>query len=123
MFGGEAVPETLLGDVKVKDYDALISVGGSGAPEYWDNETAHTIARETLDSAKLLAAVCIAPVTLANAGVLEGRKATLWPSEKERLRESYTGKNVEVDESLIIADGPNSAKKFAQAIVEVLSKK
>lgn len=123
MLGLVVKPDILLSDVKVEDYDAVIFVGGSGASEYWNNQTAHSIAKKTLDSNKLLCAICIAPVTLANAGVLKGRKATVWPSEKGKLGSSYTGASVEIDGNIITADGPASATKFAQAIVSALSKK
>ena len=123
MLGTVVNPDILLSDVKVQDYDAVIFVGGPGASEYWNNKTAHAIAKKTLDFNKLLCAICIAPVTLANAGVLKGRKATVWPSEKGKLGPSYTGASVEIDGNIITADGPTSATKFAKAIVSALSKK
>lgn len=125
MLGATAKPDVLIGDVKAEDYDAVIFVGGSGASEYWNDKKAHEIARTTLEKEKLLGAICIAPVTLANAGVLKGRKATVYSSEAGKLRENgatCTGARVEIDGSIITADGPQSAKEFGETFVNALAK-
>ena len=125
MLGATAKPDVLIGDVKVEDYDAVIFVGGSGASEYWNDKKAHEIARATLEKGKLLGAICIAPVTLANAGVLQGKKATVYSSEAGKLGQKgaiYTGTGVEIDGSIITADGPQSAKEFGEAFVNALAK-
>jgi len=109
--------------VDPEQYDAVIFVGGAGAQEYWESARAHEIARATLERGKVLGAICIAPVTLANAGVLEGRKATVWPSEAPRLKAQgaeYTGRSVEVDDRIVTADGPESAEEFGRAILAAL---
>ena len=123
MLGAEAKPDILIDDVKVEDYDAIVFVGGSGASEYWNDSTAHKIAKEAVESNKILCAICIAPVTLANAGVLKGKSATVFSSEAGKLRTkgaNYTGKDVEVDGNIITGNGPNAAKKFGEAIVKAL---
>jgi len=125
MLGKIANPQILFGNIKVPDYGAVIFVGGGGASEYWDNATAHTIARETVSSGKILGAICIAPVTLANAGVLKGKKATVWPSEGKKLLKdgaNYTGKDVQIDSNIVTANGPKAAKKFGKTILRLLSK-
>lgn len=108
------------------EYDAVIFVGGSGASLYWNDSRAHQIAKDTLANQKVLGAICIAPVTLANAGVLNGRKATVWSSEKLKLQKKgavYTGETVEIDGNIVTADGPQSAEKFAEAILGLLKQK
>ena len=109
MRGAVAKADILVKDVKVEDYDAVIFVGGMGASEYWNDATAHNIAKKANEAGKLVCAICIAPVTLANAGVLEGKKATVYSSEKRNLRGAkYTGASVEVDGNIITADGPDN---------------
>jgi len=123
MLGGKAKADVLLKDVKASDYDAVIFVGGMGANEYFADVTAHALAREAVNTGKVVAAICIAPSTLANAGVLKGKKATCYPSEKGNLVKKgadHTGKNVEKDGKLITADGPTSAKAFGHALVEAM---
>ncbi|HID93896.1 MAG TPA: DJ-1/PfpI family protein [bacterium (Candidatus Stahlbacteria)] len=126
MLGAKATPNILITDVNVADYDAIIFVGGSGASEYWNDLTAHEIAKRAVEQNKILCAICIAPVTLANAGVLEGRKATAWSSEKDKLElkgATYTGTSVQVDGNIITANGPAAAKEFGETIVKALAAK
>ena len=122
MLGARVTPHVLLDSVRVKAYDAVIFVGGSGAKEYWEDPKAHAVARAALEDGKLVCAICIAPVTLANAGVLKGRRATVWGSRAplEAKGATYTGAAVEVDGNIITANGPKAAEKFAQAIIEAL---
>jgi len=126
MLGATAKPDILIGDINVADYDAVIFVGGSGSSEYFDDPTAHKIAQEAASSGKVLCAICIAPSTLANAGVLKGKKATAFASEAGNLRAkgaNYTGAGVEIDGNIITADGPGSAAQFAKAIADALAAK
>jgi len=124
MFGAKATPDILVSELKVDDYDAIIFVGGAGASQYWNDSTAHSIAGETVQKNKILCAICIAPVTLANAGVLAGKKATVWESEREKLEAkgaSYTGKPVEIAGKIITANGPQAAQEFGRSIASALA--
>ncbi|MDI6703777.1 MAG: DJ-1/PfpI family protein [bacterium] len=123
MLGTTVKPDKLIQDVVVSDYDAIIFIGGQGASEYWNNLTAHKICKDAIASGKILAAICIAPTTLANAGVLSKKRVTAFPSEASKLRAkgaNYTGKGVEVSGDIITADGPSSAVKFGDEIVKAL---
>ena len=123
MLGAVVEPDTLIDDINVSDYDAVVFIGGSGSSEYFDSPVAHSIAREAASSGKLLGAICIAPSTLANASLLEGKKATSYQSEEGNLKSKgavFTGSGVESDGNIITADGPSSAEPFGQALVEAL---
>lgn len=123
MFGAKAKPDILASEVKVDDYGAIVFVGGAGASQYWNDPTAHTIAREAVQKDRILCAICIAPVTLANAGVLSGKKATVWASEKGKLEAkgaSYTGEPVETVGKIITGSGPQAAEEFGRAIARAL---
>lgn len=122
-LGAQVKPDLLLEDAAVGDYDAIVFVGGPGAQEYWDDPVAHAVAQEAVAQRKVLAAICIAPTTLAKAGVLQGKKATVFSSEAEALKSggaNYTGASVERDELIITADGPKAATKFAEEIAKAL---
>ncbi len=126
MLGTQVKPDLLLKDVVVADYDAIVFVGGSGAQEYWDDPTAHTIAQEAVAQGKVLAAICIAPATLAKAGVLQGKKATVFSSEAKALEAggaNYTGASVERDGLIITANGPQAATRFAEEIARALEER
>ena len=123
MKGMKVIPDILVDQIKVEDHDAIIFIGGSGAKEYWDDPKAHSIAKEAVTSGKVLGAICIAPVTLANAGVLHGKKATVFSSEKGKLEAAgatYTGADVEVDGKIITGNGPGAARRFGAAIAQAL---
>jgi protease I len=124
-LGGIAIVDYDLDDVLVQDYDTIIFVGGPGAETYFDDETAHSIAREAIEEERIVAAICIAPVILANAGILKGKRATVFPSGKKDIEKQgakYTGEDVTVDGNIVTANGPLAAKKFANKIIELLSK-
>jgi len=127
MKGGSVTPDLKLQDVHVDDYDAVVFVGGSGAQVYFDNQYALNLAKKAYEKGKVLGAICIAPCILANAGLLEGKDATVWfGSEFVSLLKSkganYTGEAVEVDGNIVTANGPMSAKDFGKVIVTLLSK-
>jgi protease I len=122
-LGAQVKPDLLLKDVAVGDYDAIVFVGGPGAQEYWNDPVAHAVAQEAVAQGKVLAAICIAPTTLAKAGVLKGKKATVFSSEAGALKAcgaNYTGASVERDGLIITADGPQAATKFAEEIAKAL---
>lgn len=124
MIEAKVKPDLTLEELKVKDYDALLFIGGSGAEEYWNNLKAHSLAIEAIQRGKILGAICIAPVVLANAGLLYGKKATVFDSEADKIKGKgavYNGAPVERDGNIITASGPDAADQFGKAIVEALS--
>jgi protease I len=124
MLGGTAEAELLVSDLRVDDFDAIVFVGGPGAREYVDSPVALDIVREAADKGKVLAAICIAPVVFANAGVLNGVRATSFPTERIRLQlagAEFTGAPVERDGPIITASAPDAAALFGKAIVDTLS--
>jgi len=123
MLGAKAKPDILLGDARADDYCAIVFVGGSGSSLYWDNYLAHKLAQDALDLNRVIAAICIAPVTLARAGVLKGKRATVSAYEAGELKAAganYTGRPVERDGNIITASGPTAAKEFAEEIVRAI---
>ncbi len=126
MLGMTAEAQTTIDKVNPADYDAIIFVGGSGASEYWENATAHQIAREGVKQAKIVGAICIAPLTLGKAGVLQGKKACAFSSVLSDLAKTgahITRSEVTVDGNIVTAQGPEAAEKFGQTILELLEKK
>jgi len=125
MFGATVKPDITLDQVKVEDYDAIVFIGGSGSEIYFDNTKALNIAKEAYSKSKLLTAICIAPSILANANLLQGKRATVWAGDKyiNILRSkgaNYTGESVTQDDKIITANGPEAARKFGRTIIENL---
>ena len=123
MFGARVSAEPVE-DMDVNEYDALVFVGGSGASVYFNNTRILEMAKQSYEKGKITAAICIAPVILANAGILEGKKATVWNGEFKTMLESkgaqYTGNSVEQDGKIITANGPSAAKQFGETISKSL---
>jgi len=125
VLGGRVAPDLRLKQVELDDFDALIFVGGAGAKEYFHSTLVLNLVKKAIDSGKVVAAICIAPVILANAGVLEGKRATVFPSESEQLRNKkaiYSEEAVVVDGRVVTANGPAAAKEFGEKIAEMILK-
>lgn len=125
-MGGEFMPDLKLRDAKPEDFDAVIFVGGIGAEMYLDDPVAHKIIKEFYEAGKVVAAICFAPLILAHAGILNGKRATMWGGGKDDLETNgafYTGNPVEVDGNIITGSGPAAAKEFGEKIVSFLLKK
>lgn len=123
MLGGKTNSEILLSDVNPQEYDGAVFIGGSGSNIYWDNQTAHSIANYMAQSKKVVGAICIAPVTLERAGILKGKKATVFPSEKKELKSAiYSDKKVVQDDLIITASGPDAASEFGTTLLKALQK-
>lgn len=126
--GGEVNVDLKLDDVKVSDFDVIIFVGGPGALKHLDNEKSCKIAKEAIAQDKILAAICIAPVILAKAGVLRGKKATLWTNPLDKKGRDILIENgalydegpVAQDGKIITANGPAAAEEFGEKLVQVL---
>jgi protease I len=115
-------PDILITDIETKNFNAIVFIGGIGCAEYFDNPIAHKIAKQALDQGKIIAAICGAPVILANAGLLQGKKATTSRSYNIKQKGAiYTGNPVERDGNIITANGPAASKQFAEKIVAALS--
>lgn len=123
-FGKIVKPDKTLYNINTNDFDAIVFVGGRGSADYFNNKQALSLAKDFNKSNKVVAAICIAPTILVNAGILNGKKATAFPSERESVNSvgTYTGKSVEVDGKIITANGPQAAKEFGKNIAEALSK-
>jgi len=123
MLGLTVKPDLLISAVKEQEYDGIVFVGGGGAREYFDSPVAHELAKSFFKSGKLTSAICIAPAILANAGLLQGKEATSFPSSLEILKANgatVQNESVVRDGTLVTGIGPEAAKKFGEKLVDVL---
>ncbi|MFA6410435.1 MAG: DJ-1/PfpI family protein [Candidatus Buchananbacteria bacterium] len=122
-LGTEIQPDLALAEVNEKDFDAIIFVGGPGATEYVDDETAWLLINNFKLGGKIIGAICLAPLILANAGVLISKTVTGTPSIEADLRNKgseYTGMQVEVDGKIVTAKDPTAAKEFGEKLAYLL---
>ncbi len=131
MMGKTATADLTLNAVKVGDYDAIVFVGGAGTPIIRKEKKALDIAQEAAAKGKVLGAICWATTTLAKAGVLEGKRATVWVGDDaefgmktseylEKQGATYSDEGFVVDGKIVTADGPGNAENFARAIEELI---
>ena len=127
--GGDTQIDLLVENLNPADFDAIVFIGGPGALDYLDNENSYRVVRETVEKDKILGSICISPVILAKAGVLSGKRATVWSSPLDRspvkiLKENgaiYEDKDVVVDGKIVTANGPEAAQEFGQKLIEGLT--
>lgn len=123
VFGRNITPDLLISECKADDYDAIVFIGGPGAVEYFNDPDAHALARAAAAKGKVLGAICIAPVILANAGVLKGKKATVFPSEQDQIvaqGAQLSRQNVVTDGKIVTAVGPQAAREFAETLSRLM---
>jgi protease I len=73
---------------------------------------------------KTVAAICHGPWTLINAGQVEGRKVTSWPSLRQDLENAgakWEDREVVRDGNLITSRKPDDIPAFAKAVIEALA--
>ncbi len=127
MLGARVKPDLLISEARMKDYDAIVVVGGMGSPEFlWGDDVLHALVAESDAAQKPTAAICLSGAVLARAGVLRGHFATVYETP-ESIREfeeggaTYTGQAVTVDGNLITGKNPDAARKFGEALLEKIS--
>ncbi len=80
--------------------------------------------RLAVSEGKVVAGICSACVTLAKAGILKGKRATVYPGDAQTFTPfvgEYTASDVEQDGLLITANGPGAAEKFGTAVLELIN--
>ncbi|MET0460331.1 MAG: type 1 glutamine amidotransferase domain-containing protein [Ilumatobacteraceae bacterium] len=118
-----------LADATVDGFDALVLPGGVANPDDLRArpEAVHLI-RAFAEAGKPIAAICHAPWTLIDAGLVKGRRITSWPS----LRTDLTNAGAEwVDEEVVVSDdgrhtlvtsrNPDDLDAFCREVVRVIS--
>ena len=116
-----------LRDANVADYAGFVLIGGSGAAAYWDDSLLQARCREFANSGKVVAAIGIAPVTLARAGLLKGRRATVFRDHTtvDWMRQAgakFSFKGLVADRNIITAASSEQARAFGQAVANAVLK-
>ncbi len=118
------VPDTTLDRVLGQDFDMVVLPGGlPGADNLNNDERVHQLLKRMAEQGKYVCAICAAPVVLAKAGLLSGKKATSYPGFVDKMGlddVTYTGAAVEQDGKVITSRGPGTAMDFALTLIEAL---
>ncbi|MYS21771.1 protease I [Streptomyces sp. DvalAA-14] len=114
--------DKLVADASPEDYDALLMPGGTMNPDQLRmSDDAVGFVKEFAGTGKPVATICHGPETLAEAGVVGGRRITSFPSIRTDLRNA--GADV-VDEE-VVTDGwltssrsPADLPAFCAAVID-----
>ena len=123
----KVVPDKLIDDVSVTDFDAVIVPGGNpGYKNLKKDPRVIAMIKKAFESNKILAAICAGPTVLSDAGVLEDKECTIYPGMEKELK-AGGGKPkqdvVVVDGNIVTSRGPATALPFAIKLVEKLAGK
>lgn len=115
--------DRMLDDCLEETFDMVILPGGPGVDALRRDGRVLELARRSHAAGVPLAAICAAPVILADAGVAQGHTLTSFPAREGELRgraKAYVQDRVVVDGKLITSRGAGSAEEFALALVAYL---
>ncbi|MDT3705226.1 MAG: DJ-1/PfpI family protein [Thiobacillus sp.] len=120
--GVQLVPDMTLDAALSGEYDMVVLPGGMpGATHLKEDTRILGLVRNMAAAGKYTAAICAAPMVLAEAGVLEGRQATSYPGVLDGLPGvSVSAEAVVQDGKVLTSRGPGTAMDFALALVETL---
>src|SRR5687767_1843058 len=109
-------------DALEEKWDLVVLPGGMpGAANLRDSEVVQRFLKQQDEAGAKLGAICAAPIALAKANLLNGKKATSYPSfEKQVTGATYRREPVVVDGRIITSRGPGTALDFALKLVEEL---
>ena len=112
-------------EADASDYDGLVLPGGVANPDNLRTDSeAVDFARAFFEAGKPVAAICHAPWTLVEAGVVDGRTLTSWPSLQTDIRNAggtWVDEEVHVDAGFVTSRNPDDLPAFCDKLVEEIA--
>lgn len=124
---GEVKADLLIGEARATDYTAIAVIGGYGAKDLlWEHAGLRTLLQGAHAQGRIVAALCAAPPVLANAGLLKGLKATMWPDPKwiatlEAGGARYVDEPVVTEGRIITGKNPAAAAAFGERLARAVN--
>lgn len=115
--------DVLLFNVHTNNFNAILIIGGKGIRNYWKNENLIRIIKKFNQADKIIAAICAAPVCLANAQVLS--EATCFESDKpqlEKLGVKYIDENLVQTGKILTAKNQNHISELVEKIIFLINR-
>lgn len=112
--------DAMAADVDFASYDGVVLPGGiPGTPNLAASGVVQQVCKEFAAQGKLVAAICAAPGVLGGLGLLQGKKATVFPGMEDTLKGAVpTAGEVVRDGNIITSRSMGTAIPFALTIVE-----
>ena len=114
-----------LSQAAAHEFDALLLPGGVMNPDALRiDEEAVTFVRDFFKAGKPVAAICHGPWTLIEAGAVQGRTMTSWPSLRTDLTNAgakWVDSEVVVDGNLITSRKPQDLPAFDREMVRLFA--
>jgi protease I len=111
-----------IGEANPDDYDNLTLPGGVANPDALrTSDEVVSFVRDFFEKGKPVAAICHAPWTLVEAGVVDGMTLTSWPSLETDIRNaggSWVDEEVHVDSGLVTSRKPDDLPAFNEKMIE-----
>ena len=108
----------------LREFDMIVLPGGlPGADHLRNDQRIIDTLKEMAASDRYTAAICAAPQVLADAGLLDGKRATSFPGALDVTAVAalqYQEAAVVIDGKVITSRGPGTAMDFALTIIETL---
>jgi protease I len=125
MLGAKVKPDLAIKDANINDYALIVVVGGSGAPELANHPEVLNLLSQAKNNDKKITAICLGPMVLAKAGVLQGKQATVFSAPEslavlEQGGAIFVDQSVVVDGNVVTANGPGAAAEFGNELVKLL---
>lgn len=121
-WGDKFKVDVPLNEANPVDYDALLLPGGVMNPDRLRiDPRAVEFVKSFFNEGKPVAAICHAPWTLIDAGVVRGRKMTSWPSLRSDLKNAgadWVDQEVVTDNGLVTSRKPDDLPAFNRKMIE-----
>jgi 4-methyl-5(b-hydroxyethyl)-thiazole monophosphate biosynthesis len=116
--------DTTLEAVRDREFDMIVLPGGMpGAKHLGEDARLRALLQRMAVQGRITAAICAAPSVLAQAGLLDGRRATSFPGFLDPTHTpglKLTDGAVVSDGQVITSRGPGTAMDFALTLIERL---
>jgi protease I len=123
-YGLPAEPDANVDDLDMRDFDAILVVGGWAPDKLRRSEKVLELVRSADADGKLLGVICHGGWVPASAGILKGRTMTCTPGIKDDVMNAgaeYVDEPVVVDGNLVTARRPPDLPAYGAALVDALS--
>ena len=116
------IPDTTLDTVAGSRFDMIVLPGGGeGTANLRRDPRVTALVKDQAARGGYVAAICAAPTVLADAGLLDRKRVTSYPSYQSEFPASdYRTDRVVIDGRLITSRSPGTALEFALVLVERL---